>query len=518
DVTVNIGIPYPSRSAFVMDRDGNEAPVGGLGELCIGGETLARGYVGKPGLTAERFVPDPTRPGGRLYRTGDLVRQRPDGVVDFLGRLDNQVKLRGFRIELGEIEAALRAAPGVRDAVAVIAGEGEHKHILAYAAGDADAGDLRSRLEQTLPGYMVPASVMVLDALPLMPNGKIDRKALPQPDGQAQRAIVAPRNETEARLLAVWKAVLKRDDIGVTDNFFMLGGTSLSALKVISLLEQSSAQRISLIDLLTYPTINGLSKKSSSADKRVPPFIHPLNRSHSRLRLFCLHPDYGIAIAYRELARTLDGTVSVFGVNSPFLPGISTIATDFNGLAKLYADHVQSIDAFGPYCLAGWSLGGWLAVQVAHELEARSAQVLFLGLIDTPVLSKSDRSDYSPDEKAQRLVQLDRYASLLAEMGIPPSNLPNIIADIVDRHIALFEGREFTAGTVGANIHCWKTLALSKRPSWTHDWSPFTRGEVLEAPVIDDTHLGIVTNRDFLKSFGDVFAHVAALDLAVTSA
>ncbi|MHC1548037.1 amino acid adenylation domain-containing protein [Phyllobacterium sp. K27] len=234
DVTVNIGVPYPSRSAFVMDRDGNEAPVGGLGELCIGGETLARGYVGKPGLTAERFVPDPTRPGGRLYRSGDLVRQRPDGVVDFLGRLDNQIKLRGFRIELGEIEAALRAAPGVRDAVAVIAGEGEHRHILAYAAGEADADDLRSRLEQALPGYMVPSSVMVLDALPLMPNGKIDRKALPEPDGQSERTIVAPRNETEARLLAVWKAVLKRDDIGVTDNFFMLGGDSILSLQIIA--------------------------------------------------------------------------------------------------------------------------------------------------------------------------------------------------------------------------------------------------------------------------------------------
>ncbi|WP_283950080.1 amino acid adenylation domain-containing protein [Agrobacterium tumefaciens] len=243
EAIVPIGVPYPSRSAFVMDRDGNEAPVGGLGELCIGGETLARGYVGKPGLTAERFVPDPTRPGGRLYRSGDLVRQRPDGVVDFLGRLDNQVKLRGFRIELGEIEAALRAAPGVRDAVAVIAGEGEHKHILAYAAGEADPDDLRSRLEQALPGYMVPASVMVLDALPLMPNGKIDRKALPEPDGQAERTIVAPRNETEARLLAVWKAVLKRDDIGVTDNFFMLGGDSLLCLQVAA---RARSQRILL--------------------------------------------------------------------------------------------------------------------------------------------------------------------------------------------------------------------------------------------------------------------------------
>ncbi|WP_313957399.1 amino acid adenylation domain-containing protein, partial [Paraburkholderia sp. BCC1885] len=181
-VAAPIGAPYPSRSAYVLDLDGNEAPVGGLGELCIGGATLARGYLKRPGLTAERFIPDPFEGnGGRLYRTGDLCRRQADGTIEFLGRLDQQVKLRGFRIELGEIEAALRSAPGVRDAAAELRGTEAGKRLVGYVVGEVDTAQVRAVLESKLPGYMVPSALMVLPALPLMPNGKLDRKALPEP-------------------------------------------------------------------------------------------------------------------------------------------------------------------------------------------------------------------------------------------------------------------------------------------------------------------------------------------------
>ena len=177
-ITVPLGQVWPSRAAYVVDADGNEAPVGGVGELCIGGSTLARGYLGRPGLTAERFVPDRWgSPGGRLYRTGDLCRRRADGTVEFLGRQDRQVRLRGQRIELGEVEAALRAERGVREAVAVLWGEGEGRRLVAYVSGEADGAALRNALGQRLPGFLVPSVVMVLPALPVMANGKLDRSS-----------------------------------------------------------------------------------------------------------------------------------------------------------------------------------------------------------------------------------------------------------------------------------------------------------------------------------------------------
>ncbi|MEZ2133186.1 non-ribosomal peptide synthetase, partial [Sinorhizobium sp. CB9] len=210
----------PSRSAYVMDGDGNEMPVGGLGELCIGGETLARGYLGRPALTAEKFVPDPHRSGGRLYRTGDLCRMRADGTVDFLGRIDSQIKLRGFRIELGEIEAALRKAAGVADAAAEVKGEGEARHIVGYVTGDGvDPASVRSSLEASLPAHMVPAAIVTLAALPLMPNGKLDRRALPDPELSSGSAYVGPRTATEAELAAIWQDVLGLERVGIHDNF-----------------------------------------------------------------------------------------------------------------------------------------------------------------------------------------------------------------------------------------------------------------------------------------------------------
>src|SRR6185369_5836881 len=221
EVIVPIGTTYPGRSAAVRDADGNVV--------------LARGYLGRPGLTAERFVPDPDgAPGGRLYRSGDLCRQRGDGTVEFLGRLDQQIKLRGFRIELGEIETALRREAGVTDAVAAVLGEGEGRRLIGYVVGDVDVADLREAVVRQLPEHMVPSEIVALASLPLMPNGKVDRAALPEPDVRIATAPVAPRNAAEEALLAVWRSVLKRDDIGVMDNFFALGGDSILSLQVIA--------------------------------------------------------------------------------------------------------------------------------------------------------------------------------------------------------------------------------------------------------------------------------------------
>ncbi len=237
---VSIGVPYASRTARVLDRDGNEAPIGALGELCIGGHTLARGYLDRPSLTAERFVPDPLgAPGSRLYRSGDLCRRRADGAIDFLGRLDQQIKLRGFRIEPGEIEAALRRLPGVAEAVVVLASERGVARLVAYVVGAAgvalDGPELQRALARQLPAHMVPAAIAVLARMPLMQNGKVDRAALPAVEiAPAEGSRAEPRNEAERLLLSWWRAVLKREDLGIDDDFFAVGGDSILSLQLIA--------------------------------------------------------------------------------------------------------------------------------------------------------------------------------------------------------------------------------------------------------------------------------------------
>ncbi|SAL01897.1 non-ribosomal peptide synthetase [Caballeronia pedi] len=281
---VSIGEPYASRSVQVLDRFGNEVPVGGLGELCIGGLTLARGYLNRPGLTAERFVPDPRTPGARLYRSGDLCRRRADGSIDFLGRLDQQVKLRGFRIELGEIEAALRQAEGVSAAVVALAGEGEARQLVGYVVGQSDIRTLRRTLEARLPGYMVPAAFVTLDALPLMQNGKVDRAALPAPQASAQREHVAPRTALEGELLSIWQAVLGRERIGVTENFFEIGGHSLLMMQVASRIRQELGREVTLATLFMHPVLESLAAELEAGQARA---VAPIARrdEHTRIPL-----------------------------------------------------------------------------------------------------------------------------------------------------------------------------------------------------------------------------------------
>ncbi|WP_437982702.1 amino acid adenylation domain-containing protein [Sorangium sp. So ce117] len=261
--SVPIGHPIANTQIYLLDRHGQPVPVGVAGELHIGGVGLARGYHRRPALTAERFVPDPfgSAPGGRLYRTGDLARHRPDGAIEFLGRLDHQVKIRGLRVELGEIEARLLQHPEVQEAVVVARDEAHGgKRLVAYVAGrDGSAPEpeaLRAWVGETLPAYMVPAPIVVLERLPLSPNGKVDRRALPAPEAAAlgHRPYVAPRTEAERILAEVWAEVLHRPQVGVEDNFFELGGDSIVTLQVIARAAQRGL-RLSPKLLFEHPTV-----------------------------------------------------------------------------------------------------------------------------------------------------------------------------------------------------------------------------------------------------------------------
>ncbi|MGE6764048.1 non-ribosomal peptide synthase/polyketide synthase, partial [Corallococcus interemptor] len=264
----SIGKPLANVRVYVLDPYGQPVPRGVRGELHIGGMGVARGYAGRPGLTAERFIPDAfsSTPGARLYRTGDVVRWRADGQLDFVGRLDFQVKVRGFRIELGEVETALARQPGVSEAVVRVWGEGADKRLVGYVvAKDGHALDvdtLRTGLRQGMPEYMVPAVLMVLDALPLNANGKVDRKVLPEPEAaRGGDAYVAPRTVTEAKLAAVWAEVLRLERVGVKDNFFALGGHSLLATQVVSRIRTSLGVEMPLRLLFEAPTVDALAQR-----------------------------------------------------------------------------------------------------------------------------------------------------------------------------------------------------------------------------------------------------------------
>ncbi|RYZ35011.1 MAG: amino acid adenylation domain-containing protein, partial [Myxococcaceae bacterium] len=268
-----IGRPLEGTQAYVLDAKGQPVPEGVPGELYLGGEGLARGYLGQPGLTAERFVPDgfSERAGARLYRTGDKVRWGRDGSLEYLGRMDFQVKVRGFRIELGEVEAALAALPSIRDVVVVVREDapGDKRlvaYVVAHAGQTVEATSLRSALKGRLPEYMVPSAFVVLEALPLNANGKVDRKALPKPEAGAERTrvYVAPRTETEEVLANLWAQVLGVKQVGIEDSFFELGGHSLLATQAVSRIRTAFNVELPLRALFEAPTVAELAQKVES--------------------------------------------------------------------------------------------------------------------------------------------------------------------------------------------------------------------------------------------------------------
>jgi acyl carrier protein len=256
-----IGRAIPDLRLYVLDPARRPVPVGVPGELYVGGGGVARGYLNRPELTAQRFVENPFG-GGKLYRTGDRVRWLADGTLDYMGRLDAQVKVRGFRIELGEIEAALRQAPGVTDCAVVVREDEGDRRLVAYIVGEAEAEALRARVRQSLPEYMVPSAFVALDALPLTPNGKLDRKALPAPEYAADTdRYVAPRTPVEEALAEIWAKMLRVERVGANDSFFELGGHSLLATRVVSRVREVFGVEVPLRALFEEPTVAEMARR-----------------------------------------------------------------------------------------------------------------------------------------------------------------------------------------------------------------------------------------------------------------
>ncbi|GAB6041222.1 amino acid adenylation domain-containing protein [Endothiovibrio diazotrophicus] len=326
--SVPIGRPIGNTQVYILDPYRQQVPVGVAGELYIGGDGLAAGYLKRPELTAERFIANPFG-AGRLYRTGDGCRYRPDGAIEYLGRLDGQVKVQGFRIELGEIEAVLGDAPAVRACAVAARAEGEEKRLVAYVvADDAERcrpGELRRFLQARLPGYMVPSAFVLLDELPLTPNGKVDRKALPAPDAAnlgRETQYAPPRNPTEEGLATIWRDVLKIGRIGIHDSFFTLGGHSLLATQVVSRIRRQFGVQLPLRRLFTHPTIAALAAVVEPARRETQTVIgrvdrgQPLPLSFAQQRLWFLHQLEGATATYNmPTATRLTGKLDADALN-----------------------------------------------------------------------------------------------------------------------------------------------------------------------------------------------------------
>ncbi|MEV0007135.1 amino acid adenylation domain-containing protein [Streptomyces sp. NPDC047973] len=398
--TVPIGAPVDNTRLYVLDDALRPVPLGTPGELHIGGVQVSLGYHRRPGLTAARYVPDPFGPpGSRLYRTGDLARWRADGQLEHLGRIDQQVKIRGLRIEPGEIEEALRAEPAVA-ATAVVVREDNpgDKRLVAYlvledGTEEPDPADLRTALRRTLPDYMVPAAFVVLDALPLSPNGKLDRRALPAP--QARRtggAMAAPETETERILAEIWAEVLTLPEVGVDDDFFDLGGHSLLATQVVARarkrLPDAGAQPVSVMDLFTCRTVRELAALADlDASERGPSkLLHRLTRPTGTgtrtLSYVCVPYGGGSAVVYQPVADELPDGYDLWSVAIPGHDvGVTEAHLEFEVLAEKIADEVRE-RVEGPIALYGHcGVGSALTVAVARLLEAsgRVPEAVYIG-------------------------------------------------------------------------------------------------------------------------------------------
>jgi amino acid adenylation domain-containing protein len=389
-----IGRPIGNTEIFILDKVLQPVPIGVAGELHIGGDGLARGYLKRPELTAEKFIAHPLNlnPNARLYKTGDLVRYLPNGNIEFLGRIDHQVKIRGFRIELGEIETVLRHHPGINDAVVVAREDSPgEKRVVAYCVATPGVAlataQLRSFMKEKLPDYMLPSVFVTLKSMPLTPNGKVDRRALPAPD-QAELAskgvFSAPKDAVESRLVQIWESVLGIRPIGITDNYFELGGHSLVAVRLMKRIEEAFGKTLPIATLLQAPTIEQLAALLRQKGG-VPAWscLVPIQTAGSKPPFFCIHGANGAVVRFHSLSKYLGADQPFYGLQASGLEAGQPCHTRAEDMASGYLQQIRKVQPEGPYLLGGYSFGGAIAYEMARQLAVQGQEHTTVVLFDT---------------------------------------------------------------------------------------------------------------------------------------
>lgn len=395
---VTIGNAFANASLYILNDQLKPVSEGSTGELFIGGESLARGYLNLPDLTRERFLIDPfSKSGSRMYKTGDMVLKRPDGSLEYLGRNDDQIKIWGFRIEPGEIESAILENKAIKQAIVIKKVDPSgNDHLVAYLISQphmiVSADELWNYLSEKLPAYMVPDFFVNVETFPLTPNHKIDKKSLPEPawNEAIGASIAPPSTETEMMLLDLWEETLGRKGFGIDDDFFELGGNSILAARMATALERKTQQPIPMAVLVETQTIRGLAKLLS--DRGWEPAwqcVVPMHDSGAKSPLFLVHARWGDILSYRSLVKHYkDDDQPIYGIRALGFDGKVAPITDIKMMASFYIEEIKKINPAGPYFLGGYSFGGMVAFEMAQQLVANGKQVALLAMFDTVLLDR----------------------------------------------------------------------------------------------------------------------------------
>jgi amino acid adenylation domain-containing protein len=515
---IPLGRPICNTSVAILDEANQLLDVGAVGEICIGGDGLARGYLNDPELTAQRFIRHPFVGGERLYRTGDLGHWLADGTVQYLGRLDDQMKIRGFRIEPGEIENRLLAAPGVREAAVACheSAEGD-KELAAYWVGKdgVDASDLHSVLASELPEYMVPTRFVRVSHLPLTVNGKLDRKALPVPvrdTSATNNGPLAPLSEAERQLLPLFQEVLGSTNITTTENFFDLGGHSLQLLRLVALIRNRLGVDLPISEVFAAPTITAMAV---SLLDHIRTGIEIADRPRVQLttgrspNLFIFPPATGDCVGYIDFARLL-APYAVYGFN--FIESAHIL--------ERYADLVQEVQPTGPYLLIGYSAGGNLAYQVAHVLECRFARVVAVIMLDSARrLERVPSTEEEIERTAAGFIEHETIAPYLANPLLREKVLRGIKRSY--EHIGRSVNREIIAADIHlieceAGIEDWRDASGRLAVSGAA-WAEVTKGVLVRHRGQGEHHRMLMPphlhrNTDIVRGIVDSIASAAAFE------
>ena len=424
--SIPYGRPMNNNFFYILNEKLQPAPIGVVGELYIGGVGVARGYANDKEKTDYAFVKDPfnDKAGGRMYRTGDLGRMLPDLNMEFIGRKDDQVKIRGYRIELGEIESVLRQCELVSQAVVLAkADKDRKKRLVGYVVGKGnyDRATVIAFLKSKLPDYMVPTLWVEVDDIPLTANGKIDKKSLPEfnAEEQIKDQYVAPRTESERVLVKIWEDVLKVNNVGITHDFFDLGGHSLLAVQIVNQIKKKTGKILPISVLFKYSNIESLNTFINENDtEKVSKSLVPIKPSGSKMPVYFIHGVGLNVMNFADLAMYLDKEQPVFGMQALGLGGKFPPVTSISEIAKIYVSEIIEHNPTGPYAIAGYSLGGFIATEMRKEFELMNKEVKVLAIIDT-------YADYTDDFFIMLPKKLKRHIKKWINLGFSFVRSPN---------------------------------------------------------------------------------------------